>query len=238
MKTILDYKDEWFDHILAWAMYLFWADLHRRQFESWMETEPDIDDSEVESEFIARLSAWYSSLWVVIEGWKELSLSDKYVDELLTSAPRYMDLLKRHRNGVFHYQPNLLHKKLVDFLDAGEGAMFWVHLLHNEFCRFYFDLIENAPMPPALLSELKKSIVGIVGWIPNHIPEARVREIRELENSAISMLKETGDFSSPEAVKLLEAVLESNELLTQVDIDIKSIRAMMLRKIKEESKKF
>ncbi len=50
---------------------------------------------------------WYAALWVAIDGWRECPLSDDAVDELLTHAAfeHNLQLLRRFRNGVYHYQP-------------------------------------------------------------------------------------------------------------------------------------
>ena len=51
------------------------------------------------------MSLWYGGLYVVIEGWKELGLSDPHVDDLLRSSN--VELLKRYRHGTFHFQRDL-----------------------------------------------------------------------------------------------------------------------------------
>jgi hypothetical protein len=48
------------------------------------------------------MSYWYAALYVVIEGWRDLGLADATIDALLQSPN--VDLLKRYRNGVFHFQ--------------------------------------------------------------------------------------------------------------------------------------
>jgi hypothetical protein len=48
------------------------------------------------------MSYWYGGLYVVIEGWQRLRLSDSTIDELLASPN--VRLLKKYRNGVFHFQ--------------------------------------------------------------------------------------------------------------------------------------
>ena len=48
------------------------------------------------------MSYWYGGLYAVIEGWQELGLTDPTIDRLLESPN--VELLRRYRNGVFHYQ--------------------------------------------------------------------------------------------------------------------------------------
>jgi len=107
MPSIAGFTAERIERVLAWARYLHWADLHRRHFYTWMESPHDVANDEDGWNFVASVSAWYASLWVVVEGWKELELDDSSIDKLLNAAPEYVDLLRRYRNGVFHYQSKL-----------------------------------------------------------------------------------------------------------------------------------
>jgi len=50
----------------------------------------------------AFMSHWYGSLYVVIEGWWQLRLTDPKIDALIASEN--VKLLQRYRNGVFHFQ--------------------------------------------------------------------------------------------------------------------------------------
>lgn len=60
-----------------------------------------VDDDNWTDQFLY-MSLWYACLYVLIEGWLQLKLSDPEVDALLESPN--VDLLERFRNGVFHYQ--------------------------------------------------------------------------------------------------------------------------------------
>jgi ABC transporter substrate binding protein len=65
------------DRLFAWARYLYWCDLNRQRLDSY-----DGGAEAVAPEwprrwfFIALLAQWYASLWVVMEGWRETTLSD------------------------------------------------------------------------------------------------------------------------------------------------------------------
>ena len=47
-----------------------------------------------------------SCLYVVVEGWNELELTDPAIDAHLNNddGPELVGAIRRHRNGVFHYQ--------------------------------------------------------------------------------------------------------------------------------------
>lgn len=80
------------------------------------------------------LSYWYAALYVVVEGYRDLGLSDPAVDSLLQSPK--VDLLRRYRNGVFHFQKNYFDSRLTD-LYGTEGTVDWVRELTKEFGRFF-----------------------------------------------------------------------------------------------------
>lgn len=236
MPSIIDFTGERFERLMSWARYLHWADLHRSNFDAWIKADHDIADDCQGWEFIALMSAWYASLWVVLEGWNEVPLSDPSVDELLSVAPRYKELLRRYRNGVFHYQPRLAARRLFDFLDEGEETVYWTHLLHEEFCRFYWELVERSPIHEKLRSDLRQSVIKMVGWIPNDIPEAHVESVREQARRAVSILREAGDFSSPAARDVLEAARHGANVAIETEQRVREWKAEMLTRIRREGR--
>jgi hypothetical protein len=74
------------------------------------------------------MSFWYASLYVVVEGWLELGLKEPNADRLLESP--FVDLLRRYRNGVFHYQREMWDERFENFLREGGAAARWVRHLH------------------------------------------------------------------------------------------------------------
>ena len=57
------------------------------------------------------LTSYYSSIYLVIEGWRDLKLSDAKIDKLI-SLP-YTDRLRLFRNATFHYQKEPISPKLL-----------------------------------------------------------------------------------------------------------------------------
>lgn len=87
------------------------------------------------------MSFWYGSLYVLIEGWKDLQLSDPDIDRLLDSPN--VDLIKRYRNGVFLFQKLYYDDRFIDFMTKGENCLSWVYSLREEFSRFFLDTFRN-----------------------------------------------------------------------------------------------
>jgi hypothetical protein len=86
------------------------------------------------------MSYWYAGLYVVIEGWKELHLSDAVIDEVLQSSN--VALLKRYRNGVFHFQSDYDDKRFEEFMTQGVDTVTWVRRLNDQFGRFFLQTFE------------------------------------------------------------------------------------------------
>lgn len=81
------------------------------------------------------LSVWYSLLYVVVEGFQSLRLHDQSVDELLAEE-KYIDALRRFRNGTFHYQEEIIPKKLLDFVAVPESGR-WIERLNGALNSFF-----------------------------------------------------------------------------------------------------
>lgn len=152
---------------------------------------------------IALLGQWYASLWVLIEGWLETKLSDPVIDDLVSSCPRFCDLLRRFRNGVYHYQPSLIDSRLLDLLRESDATYFWAYLLHGELLRYLWNWIHR--FPEDFHAESRGYVLDLIGWLPNDVWEERLREAKALRHRVRRMLSESGDTSSPAALDLIEA---------------------------------
>ena len=59
------------------------------------------------------MSYWYAALYVVVEGWGDLGLTDPAIDALL--AADYKAKLRRHRNETCHYREGFFVDKWNEF---------------------------------------------------------------------------------------------------------------------------
>jgi hypothetical protein len=80
------------------------------------------------------MSYWYGGLYVVVEGWRKLRLSDPKIDALLTS--QNVNLLKRYRNGIFHFQKNYLDERFIEFMESQDSVP-WVRELNLAFGDYF-----------------------------------------------------------------------------------------------------
>jgi hypothetical protein len=70
----------------------------------------------------------------VIEGWRQLRLTDPKIDPLLLSPN--VRLLKKYRDGVFHFQRNYFDDRFLGFIKAGDSVD-WVRAIHSEFGEYF-----------------------------------------------------------------------------------------------------
>jgi hypothetical protein len=82
-----------------------------------------------------RLQVFYSLLYVVVEGYKELGCTDASVNQLLTESS-YVEGLRKFRNANFHYQEDPYSPKLVDFM-IEKGSEIWVENLYAALDAFF-----------------------------------------------------------------------------------------------------
>lgn len=88
---------------------------------------------------------WYAALYVVAEGWQELGLQDAEIDGLLGDPA--LGLLKRYRNGVFHFQREYHDDRLTEFIAEGAASAQWAGELHDAFSRWFLDFFRDLKDP-------------------------------------------------------------------------------------------
>lgn len=125
--------------LLSLHRYWIWANRMREHFYSLV---PKVAGNPVPDRFSPDaieadlyMSFWYGELYVVIEGWRELRLSDPAIDALLTSPN--VDLLRLYRNGVFHFQRDYFDERFQGFIRDGENAVSWVRKLNEAFGAYF-----------------------------------------------------------------------------------------------------
>lgn len=126
--------------ILTLHKYFIWATQMREHFYTLLmptfDATPNLERfSEEGLKIDLYMSLWYGQLYVVAEGWQELKLSDTTVDNLLTSAN--LALLKRYRNGTFHFQKNYFDDRFLGLMQRGVDVAVWARNLHDAFGSYF-----------------------------------------------------------------------------------------------------
>jgi hypothetical protein len=219
---------------LAWARYLFWADLSRRHFDTYVEGPRIEDEWQDWWHFFALMSQWYAAEYVVIEGWREADLHDPVIDEVLARSSDVTDMLRRYRNGVFHYQPALVEKRFMPILEDAERSMPWVYFMHTEYLRFYWSYVNDFSGTAEQRSHFRDSMLHIVGWIPEDTFEAECADLLRLADETDALT--TGN-NSPAANNLRESCQHARiTALKQLSLFREHSRSFLLGVELEEKK--
>jgi hypothetical protein len=112
----------------------------RAQFDQCI-TDPKFDMDDLRDAWFATdppifMSYWYAGLYVVIEGWLELGCHDEEIDRLLESPN--VDILRRYRNAVCHFQREYFHRKFFEMFSAS-GTADWVRELNQAFGKYFLE---------------------------------------------------------------------------------------------------
>ena len=145
--------------MMAWGQYIHWANI---QYEHREQLDEDCSDSI----FTAVMSHWIAAQYVVIEGWHKLKQSDEIIDNLLIKYSDYVDIFRRCRNAVYHYQNNLLDKRIEEAI-KGEEHFNWLMAIKFEFERYLYCYPFKEYGFNKYSIELSNEYFGCIGWKPN-----------------------------------------------------------------------
>ena len=122
--------------------YFMHANRMRTSYYELLGTEgPRPLDDPMGTDQFAFMSLWYGCLYALIEGWVELDLHHPAIDALLESPN--VDLLRRYRNGTFHFQRELWSRKVVDFIAEGAASAVWARDLNAAFGQFFLEWFDT-----------------------------------------------------------------------------------------------
>ena len=124
--------------LLALHRYYIWANFMREKFDQLSERQ--ILQGNLASESMIYMSYWYAGIYIVIERWKELQLHDTNIDPLICSDNT--DLLRRFRNGVFHFQKEYYDERFFGLISEGLNVVPWIRELNKNFGSYF---LENFP---------------------------------------------------------------------------------------------
>lgn len=205
------------DKLLAWGQYLHWSNILFDRIFNWSgRNNESVDIAISEDERFALSAQWLSSLYVVIEGWQQNKYTDDIITELINRYPDYLTALRRFRNGVYHYQPEILDAKMHEFLQFGGDSFNWSVALHVEFQRYLWQWPDRFRGSYEAKELLKESIEMCIGWFPADIPAVKKSEIAMYCEAAKRMVENSDDPKSPHCIDLLKTV-------SQIGCDINSV---------------
>ena len=202
------------EKFISWGRYLYWSNILKCRFKDYIKSSNDVDDPDGWYSY-ALMSQWYASVWVVIEGWKEIKIKDDVIDRLLSGWPDYCDLLKKYRNVIYHYQSNVTDSRFVALLKKGDKHVFWIQVLFDEFQRFFWEWPEKITNSKKLAEEMREDIKGSIGWIPTDIFPVRKKNLEKLAQECEQLLSKYGDYESPKAVNLIDTITSIRQVISE-----------------------
>lgn len=202
---------------ISWARYLYWSDILYQRWTGYQEDQGDAGGPAAEWRGMGLSAQWLASVPVLIEGWQQLNASDHVIDSLLSSYPDYCALLRRFRNGVHHFQPQVFDDRLCAFPERGQETLLWVVALFYEFKRFLWEWPDKHMGTPDEKEELRSEVERAVGWLPWDTLQAREHQVREQHREAERLLAEADDDSSPETMALRAAIAETENQTVGID---------------------
>ena len=218
-----------FDKLIAFARYLRWTELVRTAYDD--EFRRLSASGESEGPFgasFAWMSYWYASLHIVAEAYEALGARDPVVNALLAHPGGYRDLLRRYRNGVFHFQADLTDPRLLDLLNTGGEHVYWVHALHDEFRRHLREQIDSCG-PEVVTTELEACIERLTGWLPDE-PERHEMEVT-LARLRTIVAQEPAPELRERHSELQAAEAEFTRMVSSYDRDREELRRRILRRL-------
>jgi len=143
-KDLLDSKAQKIPPEAALHRYFIWANKMRTHFDELLAKWKNIKGREnialIEDNMY--MSYWYAGLYVVIEGWQGLKLQDTVIDNLLKRED-YVDLLRKYRNGVFHYQKDYFDSRFAEVWFQKKEFVTWIRELNGQFGRYFLQWHAN-----------------------------------------------------------------------------------------------
>lgn len=126
--------------------YFIWADRMRFHFDQQLKRRASsaTGEFELEVEEFMYISLWYAQLYTVIEGWKKLKLTNRTVNNMLANSG-YVELLRRYRNGVAHFQSDYFDSRFQNFVTQSDSAS-WVRNLHQALDRYFLEKLGQKPL--------------------------------------------------------------------------------------------
>jgi|SRR6185369_7746881 len=141
--------------IVSLHRYFLWANRMRMHFKNSMELPEPLPPSKFQwrvwfNEIFGYCCFWFASLHVVVEGWIELGLHDPIVDRLI-AVPGKRDLLRRFRNGVYHFQEDYFDTRFRDFMS--DSNCDWASEVHKGLNDYFVEYFKSVGMEVNFVDE-------------------------------------------------------------------------------------
>ena len=132
-------KEEYAKALSVLHKYWIWSNMMKVKFVEQLTQTQKVENMQNFhlSEIGVYMMYWYSSLYAVVEGYKDFKMKNLEIDNLLNEHEK-LELLRRFRNGAFHVQKEYISEKYLDFIAAKNSAE-WVSKVSEALGRYLID---------------------------------------------------------------------------------------------------
>jgi hypothetical protein len=197
---------------VAWGQYVHWCELQFRRF-------LELSEDALNDDHVGITAHWLAAEYVVLEGWQQLGHDDPKLNKLLSLYPENVAELRRCRNAVYHFQTEILDKRIVKCIADENEAMLWSIALHFEFQRYLLNYPCSFGGPLEEQEGLADEMAGCLGWWPTNTASAAVRRIYnkciKLASIAIANQEDSPELASSTLQKVSSILQKVAELDTE-----------------------
>jgi hypothetical protein len=194
-------------NMLSWGQYVHWAELNFRRY-------LECSESTTTSEFLGSVAHWLAAEYVVLEGWCEIGGSDPVIDEILRAYHDHCDILRRCRNAVYHYQKEILDKRIRACATNRDEELSFAGALHFEFQRFLLEYPSSFGGTREDIATLREELSGCIGWFPDKSAIGRVWRVKE---GLLELMERVGEDSTELAKHIQTEVASSLDRVSRID---------------------
>jgi hypothetical protein len=156
--------------VVAWGQYVHWCEL---QFRRVLELSEDA----LNNDHVGITAHWLAAEYIVLEGWQQLGHDDRKLNKLLSLYPENVEVLRRCRNAVYHFQTEILDKRILKCLANKNEELSWSTALHFEFQRYLLNYPYNLHGPQEEQEKLADELAEFIGWWPTKTASASIRRV-------------------------------------------------------------
>ena len=137
----------------------------------------ELSEDALNNDHVGITAHWLAAEYIVLEGWQRIGRDDPKLNKLLSLYPENVEVLRRCRNAVYHFQTEILDKRILKCTANENEEMIWSIALHFEFQRYLLNLPYSFYGSQEEQENLADEMAACIGWWPTNTGSAGVRRV-------------------------------------------------------------